>query len=201
MRVASERHNWHCSPPQPWQVFSMQVFTDSSQTHCRPSAPYTPSQGFLGGSGCVALQVFLASSRHSWHCSPPQPWQVFSMQVFTSSYQAQRRPSAPYTPSQGLVGTSGCVGSVVLQVVVLASSRHSWHCSPPQPLQALSMQSSTQVEMVLASSRHNWHCSPPQPLHCCSMQSFTVAAAPTSSRRKTRAMAMVEAVPAGHKWN
>ena len=42
---------------------------------------------------------------------------------------------------------------------------------PPHPLQLLSMQPETHFSMVFTSSRHNWHCSPPQPRHCCSMQS------------------------------
>ena len=57
--------------------------------------------------------MFLESSRHNWHCSPPHPRQVLSMHFETHVE------------------------------MVLVSSRQSWHCSPPQPRHWLSMQSLT----------------------------------------------------------
>ena len=57
--------------------------------------------------------MFLESSRHNWHCSPPHPRQVLSMHFETHVE------------------------------MVLVSWRQSWHCSPPQPRHWLSMQSLT----------------------------------------------------------
>ena len=197
MVAVSSRHSWHGSPLHPLHLDSMQLLTPSS------GSAFLHSSG--GSTECQwSLQqvwILEESSRHSWHCSPPHPWQDFSTQVFTSSSQAHCRPSAPYMPAQGSVLTlhisrlSVPCTSLQQEVMVAVSSRHSWHGSPLHPLHLDSMQLLTpssgsaflhssggstecqwslqQVWILEESSRHNWHCSPPHPWQDLSTHVFT----------------------------
>jgi hypothetical protein len=87
-----------------------------------------------------------------------------------------------YRPSHGFWGAfalhiskfavTEATGSEQLDSMVLAFCRHSWHCSPPQPLQMLSMQDDTHAEIVVWSSRHSWHCSPQPRCFRCNRSRF-----------------------------
>ena len=94
----SWRQSWHCSPPQPRHLLSTQLETASALASLHICGGSTECQW---SSQHVATRV--ESSRQSWHCSPPQPLQLFSMHVLTSSSQAHCRDSAPYKPSQGFL--------------------------------------------------------------------------------------------------
>mmetsp|Transcript_22986 Transcript_22986/g.40590 ORF Transcript_22986/g.40590 Transcript_22986/m.40590 type:complete len:214 (-) Transcript_22986:145-786(-) len=197
MREASSRQSWHCSPPHPRHCSSMHVVMPSS------ASAFAHMVGGVVECQCSSqhLCTFLLSSWQSWHCSPEHPLHCCSMQLLASTSQTHVKPSAPHRSLQGSLVSGVCVlqtsgwaaTSYSLQHWEMrsASSRQSWHCSPPQPLHCASMQDATPSSasalmhmvggvaecqcfsqhswMRLASARQSWHCSPPQPLHSLSM--------------------------------